>query len=68
MAKSQPKIVLAPAQGVPFNCLVLSQANVRRVKDGVTLEQLAEDIEHRGLLQSLSVRPQQDAEGQDTSS
>lgn len=65
MAKSQPKIVLAPAQGVPFNCLVLSQANVRRVKDGVTIEQLAEDIEHRGLLQSLSVRPLLDAEGQE---
>ncbi len=66
MAKSQPKIVLAPAQGVPFNCLVLSQANVRRVKDGVTIEQLADDIEHRGLLQSLSVRPLLDAEGQET--
>lgn len=66
MAKSQPKIVLAPAQGIPFNCLVLSQANVRRVKDGVTIEQLAEDIEHRGLLQSLSVRPLLDAEGQET--
>ncbi len=66
MAKAQPKIVLAPAQGIPFNQLVLSQANVRRVKDGVTIEQLAADIERRGLLQGLSVRPLLDAEGRDT--
>jgi len=66
MAKSQPKLVLAPAQGIPFNQLVLSQANVRRVKNGVTIEQLAGDIEHRGLLQSLSVRPELDGAGQET--
>lgn len=66
MAKSEPKLVLAPAQGIPFNLLVLSQANVRRVKRGITIEQLAGDIERRGLLQSLSVRPERDAEGQET--
>ena len=66
MAKALPKLVLAPAQGIPFNQLVLSQANVRRVKNGVTIEQLAADIERRGLLQGLSVRPLLDAEGQDT--
>ncbi|MBX3565908.1 MAG: ParB N-terminal domain-containing protein [Sphingomonas sp.] len=66
MAKAQPKLVLAPAQGIPFNLLVLSQANVRRVKNGVTIEQLAADIERRGLLQGLSVRPLLDADGQDT--
>ena len=66
MAKRQSKIVLAPAQGIPFNLLVLSQSNVRRVKNGITIEDLAVDIERRGLLQSLSVRPLLDAEGQDT--
>ena len=66
MAKAQPKIVLAPAQGIPFNLLVLSQSNVRRVKNGVTIEDLADDIERRGLLQGLSVRPLLDAGGQDT--
>lgn len=66
MAKAQPKLVLAPAQGIPFNLLVLSQSNVRRVKNGVTIEDLAGDIERRGLLQGLSVRPLLDAEGQDT--
>lgn len=66
MAKAQPKLVLAPAQGIPFNQLVLSQANVRRVKDGVTINDLASDIERRGLLTGLSVRPERDAEGQET--
>jgi ParB family chromosome partitioning protein len=66
MAKAQPKLVLAPAQGIPINLLVLSQSNVRRVKNSVTIEELAGDIERRGLLQGLSVRPLLDAEGQDT--
>ena len=66
MAKSQPKIVLAPAQGIPFNQLFLSQSNVRRVKNGVTIDQLAGDIERRGLLQSLNVRPELDSAGVET--
>ena len=66
MAKTQPKLVLAPAQGIPFNQLVLSQSNVRRVKNGVTMNDLAGDIERRGLLNALSVRPELDAEGQET--
>ncbi|WP_066798575.1 ParB/RepB/Spo0J family partition protein [Sphingomonas soli] len=66
MAKRQPKLVLAPAQGIPFNLLVLSQSNVRRVKNGVTINDLSADIERRGLLNGLSVRPQLDAESQET--
>lgn len=66
MAKRQPKLVLAPAQGIPFNQLFLSQSNVRRVKNGVTINDLAADIERRGLLNGLSVRPEIDAEGQET--
>ena len=60
------KIVLNGAQDVPLNKLILSQANVRRVKAGVSIEELAEDIARRGLLQSLSVRPVLDGEGQET--
>src|SRR3546814_13225077 len=43
--------------------LFRSQANVRRVKAGISVEDLAEDIARRTLLQSLSVRPVRDAEG-----
>ncbi|MGH7023972.1 MAG: ParB/RepB/Spo0J family partition protein, partial [Caulobacteraceae bacterium] len=44
----------------------LSQSNVRRVKAGVSIEELAEDIARRTLLQSLTVRPILDAEGAET--
>ena len=51
------KITLSASRDIPFNKLVLSQANVRRIKAGVSIEELAEDIARRTLLQSLSVRP-----------
>src|SRR5690349_9576593 len=60
------KIILNGAQNIPFNKLVLSQRNVRRIKDGQTIEQLAEDIARRSLIQSLSVRPILDGEDQET--
>src|SRR4030095_15051652 len=60
------KIVLSASRDIPLNKLVLSQANVRRIKAGVSVEELAEDIARRGLLQSLSVRPVLDGEGQET--
>lgn len=41
-------------------------SNVRRVKAGVSIEQLAESIAQRTLLQSLSVRAVIDADGQET--
>ncbi|MCW5738166.1 MAG: ParB N-terminal domain-containing protein [Enhydrobacter sp.] len=66
MTKSAPKITLSRTQDIPFNKLVLSQANVRRVKAGLSIENLAEDIARRGLLQSLSVRPVLDADGGET--
>jgi ParB family transcriptional regulator, chromosome partitioning protein len=50
----------------PFNKLVLSQANVRRIKAGVSIEQLAEDIARRTLLQSLTVRPILDSDGNES--
>jgi len=51
------KITLASSRDIPLNKLVLSQSNVRRVKSGISIEELAEDIARRGLLQSLNVRP-----------
>src|SRR5579859_4388479 len=66
MAKAVQKITLSPSRDIPFNKLVLSQSNVRRVKAGVSIEQLAESIAQRTLLQSLSVRAVVDADGNET--
>src|ERR1700678_1295780 len=66
MASAVQKITLSGSRDIPFNKLVLSQSNVRRVKAGVSTEELAEDIAQRTLLQSLSVRPVLDAEGNAT--
>ena len=60
------KISLSGARDIPFSALVLSQANVRRVKAGVSIDSLAADIGRRGLLQSLTVRAQRDDEGKET--
>ena len=65
MTKAQ-KITLSPSRDIPFNKLVLSQSNVRRVKAGVSIEQLAESIAQRTLLQSLNVRAVLDGEGNET--
>ncbi len=66
MASAVSKIKLSPSRDIPFNKLVLSQSNVRRVKAGVSIDQLAESIAQRTLLQSLSVRAVVDADGQET--
>jgi ParB family chromosome partitioning protein len=66
MAKAQPKISLSESRDIPFNKLVLSQSNVRRIKAGVAIEELAEDIARRTLLQSLTVRPVLDGNGNET--
>lgn len=66
MATTIQKITLSPSRDIPFNKLLLSQSNVRRVKAGVSVEQLAEDIARRGLLQGLSVRPVTDQAGVET--
>ena len=64
--KPLPKLVLSSSRDIPFHQLVLSQSNVRRVKAGLSIEDLAEDIYHRTLLQSLNVRAMLDADGNDT--
>jgi ParB family chromosome partitioning protein len=66
MAKTVQKITLSASRDIPFNKLVLSQANVRHVKAGISIEELAEDIARRTLLQSLTVRPVLDDDGAET--
>src|SRR6478752_90289 len=63
---SVQKIKLSPSRDIPFNKLVLSQSNVRRVKAGISIGQLAESIAQRTLLQSLSVRAVVDTDGNET--
>ena len=66
MAQSAQKITLSASRDIPFNKLLLSACNVRRVKAGVSIEQLADDIARRTLLQSLTVRPVLDVAGTET--
>ena len=66
MAQATQKITLSAARDIPFNKLVLSQQNVRKIKAGISIEDLAEDIAHRGLLTSLNVRPELDGDGNET--
>ena len=65
MTKSK-KITLSASRDIPFNKLVLSQANVRHIKAGVSIEELAEDIARRTLLSSITVRPVLDDDGAET--
>jgi len=67
MAKSVQKIQLSASRDIPFNKLVLAQSNVRKIKAGVSIEELAEDIARRTLLQSITVRPVLDDGGAETS-
>lgn len=66
MTKAVQKITLSPSRDIPFNKLVLSQSNVRHVTAGISIEQLAESIAQRTLLQSLNVRAVVDTEGNET--
>lgn len=66
MASAVQKITLSASRDIPFNKLLLSQSNVRRVKAGVSIEELAESIARRGLLQGLHVRAVLDEDGKET--
>ncbi|MGD9811076.1 MAG: ParB/RepB/Spo0J family partition protein [Sphingobium sp.] len=66
MTKPLPKLVLSSSRDIPFSRLVLSQKNVRRLKAGLSIEDLADDIYRRTLLQSLNVRPVVGEDGQET--
>jgi ParB/RepB/Spo0J family partition protein len=64
--KTRGQITLSASRDIPFDKLVLSQSNVRRIKAGVSIEELAADIARRTLLQSLTVRPVLDEHGTGT--
>jgi ParB family chromosome partitioning protein len=66
MASAIQKITLSASRDIPFNKLLLSGCNVRRIKAGVSIEQLADDIARHTLLQSITVRPVLNADGQET--
>jgi hypothetical protein len=42
MTTAVTKITLSASRNIPFNKLVLSQSNVRRIKAGISIEALAE--------------------------
>jgi ParB family transcriptional regulator, chromosome partitioning protein len=65
MTKSH-KITLSASRDIPFDKLVLSQSNVRHIKAGLSIEELAEDIARRTLLASITVRPILDDTGGET--
>jgi ParB family transcriptional regulator, chromosome partitioning protein len=66
MAQATQKITLSVSRDISFNKLLLSGCNVRRIKAGVSIGELADDIARRTLLQSLTVRPALDADGAET--
>ncbi len=68
MAQAKQKISLNTGREIPFNKMVLSQQNVRKTEAGVSIEELADDLANRGLLTSLNVRAELDADGKETAS
>ncbi|WP_044547305.1 ParB/RepB/Spo0J family partition protein [Mesorhizobium japonicum] len=65
MTTAVQKITLSSSRDIPFSKLVLGQSNVRRIKAGVSIQDLAASIARRGLIQSLHVRPVVDTDGQE---
>ena len=51
------RVTLSASREIPFDKLVPSDANVRRVKAQESIDELAEDISRRTLLTALTVRP-----------
>lgn len=66
ITKVAQKITLSPSRESPVDKLELRQSNVRRIKAGASVEELAEDIARRWLLQNLNVRPVIDADDAET--
>ena len=52
----QQKIPLSASREIPFNKLMLSQSNLRHVKAGVSIQELAEGIARRSLLSLITAR------------
>lgn len=66
MANAMQKVALSASRDIPFNKLLLSSCNVWHVKAGISIQELADDIARRSLLQSLPVRPVLNPEGNET--
>ena len=56
MATAVQKITLSSSRDIPFNKLVLSQSNVRRVKAGVSIDDLAASIARRSSAVTAGLR------------
>lgn len=63
---SPDAVQIYPIRMIPLNLLDVDEANVRQIKNGVTIDMLADDIAHRSLIQSLNVRTTNDADGNST--
>ena len=59
MANAVQKIVLSASRDIPFNKLVLSQSNVRRMKAGIFIEEFAED-RSAAALDTITLSPRRD--------
>ena len=57
MAKPSSKIALSVSRDIPFNKLVLSQSNVRRVKAGIAIEELVAEMAAAFCCASLGITP-----------
>ena len=57
MAKFAQKVTLSPSRDIPFDKLVLSQSNVRRIKAGISIEELAEDDSLAENMQRAALHP-----------
>ena len=60
---ASPSIRIHEIRQIPLHQLFVDDANVRTIKNGVTIDMLADDIDFRGLLQSLAVRQLKDQDG-----
>ena len=56
MATAVQKITLSSSRDIPFNKLVLSQSNVRRVKAGVSIEPCAVSMRPRRAMPAVARR------------
>lgn len=67
MAKSPKKIVFSRSRDIPFDKLVISEANVRQIRPESGLDELTQDIDRReDLIQGLNVRALVDENGEET--
>lgn len=66
MAKAKQQITLNEIENIPLDKLVLSNKNVRQINATADIEKFAEEIANGGILGSLFVLPELDADGNRT--